>query len=229
MKNSNNFSFFYSLVYVVLSSLLFQNCAVPIFSEMQSARTVGKNNIEVVPYYSFINQTVDGESDGVQNDFGVQTFFGLSDKTDLGFRYEHISVRDEFGGGSYDVIGFIPKFGTGNDRFAFAIPFGTAFGDGVDEIWGIYPTFLATFPIEKNIFDFTIAPKYLFFISPDDTEGYVAINFGFAISEDLSKWSIRPEYGLLYNPEDFNAGHNAHFSIGFSYTFLSKIKESIPN
>lgn len=226
MKNINlNISKYY--IALLIAPFLIESCAVVPFSELQSARTVGEKNIEITGYYSTIQQVAEepegGEknSEGVQDNFGIQGLYGVSDKFDIGIKYEHLMVNEDFGGDNYDIVGIIPKYSIVEDKLAFAIPVGTGFGEGIDNIWGVYPTILATLPIEKDIVEFTIAPKYLIFICDGCETNYVALNFGFSFSEDLNKWAIRPEFGMLYDSEDFSSGHNAHFSLGFSYNFLS--------
>ncbi len=42
----------------------------------------------------------------------------------------------------------------------------------------------------------------------------VAFNAGFSISSDLSKWAVRPEYGIVYDMQQ--KARYANFSIGLS-------------
>lgn len=53
---------------------------------------------------------------------------------------------------------------------------------------------------------FEVTPGY------SSVEPLVAFNIGMALSSDISKWAIRPEYGVLSN---LNAkGHFSNFSLG---------------
>ena len=191
--------------------LLMTSCA-PVFSELQSARTVGKNRFEVTPSFSTVGFAEEGESEAIQNHVGFQAAYGLNPKIDLRVRYEYAWLKDD-NEGSASVIGFGPKFGLLRDKIAFAIPIGTAFGKDIEDAWEIHPTLLLTYPIVKDKIDITVSPKYLMTLSKE-TEDFVAVNFGLSISSDLNKWAIRPEYGLLYNPGE--TGHFTHFSIGVS-------------
>jgi hypothetical protein len=61
-----------------------------------------------------------------------------------------------------------------------------------------------------------VNPKYIFLFC-EDCQDLGAINLSLAVSSDLSKWAIRPEYGQLY--EFGENGHVGQFSIGLSKTF----------
>lgn len=193
-------------------------CA-PVFSELQSARTVGKKNIELSPHYSSTSFSSDGNTDGVQNHLGLQIGYGLSDKFDIRARYERIWLKDmgDADGGlgeGVDIFAIGPKYSLVRDRLSVSAPVGRAFGSDYSDSWQLHPTVLWTTPIKPDKFEITLAPKYLITFC-EDCDDYVAVNLGLAISDDLNTWAIRPEYGLLYNPgED---GHYGQFSIGFSY------------
>jgi hypothetical protein len=115
-------------------SLFFYSCA-PVFSELQSARTVGKNRFEATPSYSYITYSEEGETDGIQNHLGTQAAYGISSKIDVRLRYEYIWLKDDdFTGGTH-VLGIGPKFGILENIIAFSLPVGRAFGEGTEETW----------------------------------------------------------------------------------------------
>lgn len=194
-------------IVALLSILLNESCA-PVFSDLQSARMNGKGNIDVTPSFSQVSFAEGGESASVQTHFGVQAGLGLSDKTDLRTRIEHISVKGEDFGAT--VIGVGPKFSIVEDQIAAYIPIGTAIGSDVNtnDLWEIQPTVLATFPVNDLV---EINPSLKYIIQLSGGDDLVAINFGIGIGE-YGKFVVRPEYGLLYNLGE--SGHFSHFSLG---------------
>ncbi|MCB0301244.1 MAG: hypothetical protein KDE52_14400 [Calditrichaeota bacterium] len=188
------------------------NCA-PVFSDLQSARMVEKDKVEITPSYSSISFSEDGESGHVQNHYGLQIAHGSTDKANLRFRYERIQEED-FG---LNVIGLGPKYAILPNRIAFYCPFGMAFGDEIDipETYEIHPTLLMNV-LENRQFDLYVNSKVLIPIARENGEILIAFNIGAAVGPDLGKFAIRPEIGYLFNPEE--KGHFRHLSIGFSVT-----------
>jgi hypothetical protein len=205
----------YQFIAIALSAIIYPSCA-PVFSELQSARTVGKDSIEVTPSLSNVGFKEGDNSMDVQRHMGVQIAYGLSSRTDIRFRLERIwfpSYPEQKG---FTVIGVGPKFNLAKEKVAFAIPIGRALGEGTENSWEIHPTLIFTIPAVKNKFDINISPKYLMILGPE-YEGLVAVNLGCALSTNLKKWAIRPEYGMLFKPGE--SGHYSQFSIGLSFAF----------
>ncbi len=203
---------------LTLLLILMQSCA-PVFSELQSARTVGKNRVDVTPSFSTVGFTDEGDSDGVQNHIGIQGAYGLHDRVDIRLRYEYIWLKDNDGEGGYHVLGLGPKVGLYRDYIAFAMPIGTAIGDDVEDAWQLHPTALFTWPVYRDVLDVNLASKYLITFC-DGCDDLIAINLGLAVSRDLGLWAIRPEFGILLNPGE--SGFYSHFSVGISKTFGKK-------
>ncbi len=193
----------------LLTSIFMSSCA-PTFSELQSARTVGKGKLEITPSYS----SVDYEGDSIQDHYGIQTALGISEKADFRVRFEQISVEGSEGVEA-SVLGFGPKFELIEGKTAVYFPVGFAFGDDIrtSKSWQFHPTALATIPINEN-FEINPSGKMLIPLNQDDTDISFAFNLGLGISSNLQKYAIRPEIGFLINPgED---GYYKHFSIGLS-------------
>ncbi|MCX6230080.1 MAG: hypothetical protein NTZ33_00930 [Bacteroidetes bacterium] len=217
------------LLLLIISSFIFKSCA-PVFSELQGARTVGKNRIELTPSYSSVSISSETNSYEVQKDFGLQAAYGLTSNFDFRFRYEYIWISENslFNNSSnllgieplksVNVLGMGPKYCFVKDIFSFYLPIGLAFGGGInaDKTWELHPTLLFSIPLSKNKVELNISPKYLVSLA-NDNDDLIAFNFGVSFSDDLTKWAVRPEYGLLYDPKD--SGHYSHFSIGFSICF----------
>jgi hypothetical protein len=209
------------LLFVITCFLFFvlvflAGCA-PIFSDLQSAKLVGKGEYEVTPGFSTVSFSNEGNTEHIQNHFGLQAAYGVHDNVDLRLRFERVTVdteRDESLGAN--VLGFGPKIGLAKDNAALYLPIGFAFGEDVEDIsttWEFHPTLLFTLPVGNN-FEFNPSAKALIPLNRENADVLVAFNIGAGISSDLSKWVIRPEYGLLFNPgED---GYYSQFSIGLT-------------
>jgi hypothetical protein len=201
-----------SLILAVIA-LSLSSCA-PVFSELQSARTLGQGNIEATPSFSTVSFSHEGESEGVQNHIGLQLAYGITPGIDLRFRYEHIWFKDSDADQTYNVIGLGPKFSLLENNIAFYVPVGRAVGEYTSDTWQMHPTMLFTYPALNNKLDITFASKYLIAFC-EDCENLVALNLGLAISEDVTRWAVRPEFGMLFNPGE--SGHFWHLSLGFTY------------
>lgn len=115
------------------------------------------------------------------------------------------------------MIGIGPKYSLLQNRIALYVPVGRAFGEeDLDESWQMHPTLLLTQPLLKDKIDLYLAPKYLITFC-DECDDLFAVNAGLALSNNISSWSIKPEYGMLFNYGE--KGFFSHFSIGFSKTF----------
>jgi hypothetical protein len=204
-----------NVLLIGLGLLILQGCA-PVFSELQSARTVGDNRVEFTPSISTVDYTEDGEREGLQNHIGLQAAYGITDKIDIRARYERIWIKEEGIDEGVSVFGIGPKFSLLENKIALYIPIGRAFGDETEETWQIHPTLLLTYPAVEDKLDITLSPKYLITLC-EGCEDLIAVNLGLSFGNDLKQWSIRPEYGILFNPGE--SGYFGQFSIGYSTTF----------
>ncbi|MFT5168164.1 MAG: hypothetical protein ACI8P3_003404 [Saprospiraceae bacterium] len=201
-------------LFSLLLILLINSCA-PIFSEMQSARTVGKSNIDATVSFSSVGfrDTEEKESTPVQNHIGFQAAYGLSDNVDLRVRYAYLWVDDD--GGTANILGFGPKFSLVKDRLAGYVPLGFAFGGDINKdynSWQIHPTLIGTIPIVNKL-EANPSFKVLIPFNKDD-ETTIAFNLGLGIT--LSEgFTLRPEYGMLFNPGE--KGYYKQFSIGVTF------------
>ena len=194
---------FLRLVVLGCGSVLAVGCA-PVFSDLQSAKLVGRDRVEITPSYSSVSSS--GEDGGhVQNELGLQMATGLARSLDLRARY----VRVE----GVNVVGFGPKVGVVKDKVALALPVGFAFGEDVDsaESWAIHPTLLLTAPVNRRV-ELNASTKALIPFSEGDT--LVAFNLGAGFG-DLERWALRTEVGMLFNPGE--SGHFTQVSVGFTY------------
>ena len=202
----------------LLVLLCTQSCA-PVFSDLQSARMAGEGRVELTPHYTSTSVAEGGESDGVQNHFGLQLATGITPKLDLRFRYENVWLK---GDGIFDglsIIGFGPKVSLIPDRLALYTPIGTAIGKEVTDSWEFQPTVLFTLPVVPQKMDFTIAPKYVMQLCKECND-FFAFNTGLSLSSDLTRWAFRPEFGMLFAEDKITS---SQFSLGLSF-YLGKHK-----
>lgn len=212
----------YILQILSLSLLCCQSCA-PVFSDMQSARTVGKNRVEITPSYSKNKFTYENQTENIQTNYGVQTAYGITNGIDIRARYEYIKLdyMNSFGVLGSDnhtqIFAIGPKFRLIKEYVAFYLPAGRAFGEYTENSWQVHPTLLFTIPAMKNKLDINSSIKYLVPLSSDINNNLMAFNFGLALSNNLQRWAIRPEYGILINPG--GDGYFSHLSLGLSFAF----------
>ena len=202
----------------ILVTILSYSCA-PVFSDLQSAKLVGKGNFETTPNFTTTSFSDEGETDHVQNHFGVQFGYGLSNRIDLKARYEYIAIPYEDETLKANIFGIGPKISLLKDRIAAYVPVGFAFGgdvDGIDE-FEIQPTLLFTVPVGKYL---EINPSVKGIIGE---EFYCAFNLGLGLSTNLNRYVIRPEYGILLNPGE--SGMVGQFSIGTTIYFSKNLSK----
>jgi hypothetical protein len=190
-------------VALVLSAVV-SGC-VPVFSDLQSAKLVGKGRVEATPSFSSV-------SGSVQNQAGLQLATGVHDKVDLRVRYERVMVEDEPG---VNVLGFGPKIQLVKNYAALYVPVGFAFGGGLDsnETWAVHPTLLLTGQVHPAV-EVNWAAKYLVPLSEEGGDNLLAFNLGLGLGPPKGRWTLRPEVGWLIDPGE--EGHYTQFSIGLS-------------
>ncbi len=205
---------------VLLLSVL--NSCAPVFSDLQSARTAGKGRVEVTPSYSRVSMASEGSTEALQDHFGLQAAYGITRRIDLRIRYEYIGFtdkdfRDELG--HFHIWGVGPKVNLVPDMISLYVPVGgilnTEDADGAN--MELQPTVLLTYPMFNNILDLNLSAKYLIFLSGDNDQSWIAVNFGVALGWDVTNLAIRPEYGILFSPGE--EGSYRHFSIGITKYF----------
>lgn len=207
-----------SIVLLALATALaFASGCVAPFSDLQSAKLVGKGNFEVTPGYSSISAADEGESQKIQDHYGVQVGYGLTKSIDLRLRYEYLSFTLEDETAHLNIFGFGPKFRLFKNWLAFYVPVGFAFGGDLEdgatsESWQVHPTLLATVTVGKFL-EINPSAKIMIPFEKDSFDTLYAFNLGFALSTDVSKWAIRPEVGVCFG---FEGVTFMQFAIGFT-------------
>ncbi|MCK4539406.1 MAG: hypothetical protein KAV42_11475 [Candidatus Krumholzibacteria bacterium] len=202
----------WSLLFSVCLTALFVNGCAPSFSELQSAKLVEMNRVEVAANYSMVSFLHEGENEKMQDHFGLQFAYGVLDNVNFRFRYERIDV-DPLDTG-VNAWGFGPKICLKKDVAAIYLPVGFATGENIEtsESWQFHPTLLTTAPVNEYM-ELNTSFKYLLTFD-EDSNDYFAFNLGLGLSNDLARYAIRPEVGILIDPG--SDGIFWHFSVGLS-------------
>ncbi len=193
----------------LLLSLL-DACVVPINSSYESARMLEKGGTEFMGHYTHYSFSDNGESDAINNNFGIRIGYGITDKVDVKLRYIRL-VPVEEGASGINYIDVAPKVGIVPDWFAAALPIGLYFAEDETE-FVISPKLLFTYPAGKR-FEATLATKADIF-PEDDGNVYLGLNLGLGLSQNLDKWALRPELGLMVDPGE--SGLAFSFGIGLT-------------
>ena len=157
------------------------------------------------------------------SNIGARFGIGLSDKTDLKFRYEHMvtSNVDELSTMTYFSI--IPKFALTADEFSFLIPLSvyTYKNDywNSGTVGSIAPQLLYTWTTPKKKADFTLGVKGDLLFANGGAALLFAGSLGAGFSTDLSRWAIRPEIGA-----SFISGVDLSYGLGFQYNLPKRIR-----
>jgi hypothetical protein len=200
---------------MVASSALFVRCA-PVAYELQSARMTGRHQVEITPSFTKM-QVVERPTEGkkpvtfpiANRTYGIQAAYGLSDNLDLRFRVVTFSSPQA----NKTVFSTGLKLRLVKDRVAAYFP-----------IWFVdyrpaqfQPTLLLSFPIVGNKMEFNPSGKALLNLAGVDPmkRVMVAANLGLAISTNLSRWALRPEYSIIYEPA--KKAFTGSFSIGLTF------------
>jgi hypothetical protein len=190
----------------------------PVSNSFESAKTLDKGQIDLMGNYSiaFISgedETGAKQTDQTNNDFGFRIGYGIANRFDLKLRYERLipvtqEDKDMLNGINY--FGLTPRYsivkniltgGLGLGLYTYRIKESEGMDAFSDSDFAISPGLALTLPADKN-FDVTLGTKFDFF-----TEGggnLWNLNLGLGISSDDSKWSLRPEVGLIKDLDNFS-------------------------
>ncbi len=209
--------------FLVIAALgLLFRCS-PFVCDMQSASLAGKHKVEVTPGLSsiqFAEETkpnLEKTKESTGQLAGMQVAYGLTDKLDIRVRVEHFQYRNE----SVILYSVGTKFMLKKDHIALFTPIWFIGGTPVST----QPTLLFSIPIVKNKIEFNPSVKTIISLGgyAPTTGILTAWKVGLAISTDLSKWAIRPEYGVVYNMSEKSQYSN--YSIGLSLNLSQLFKK----
>ena len=215
------------LIFIMMVGSLFVGCA-PVFSDLQSAKLVGKGNYEFTPHLSSIyyrGENADEIDGAIQTHYGLQMAYGLTEKIDFRSRIEMISLSDEITDGEdvkYRIFSLGSKYSIISNRMSFYLP--VSFYKRIDcEDCDFFKTIAPTVLFTKYLngyLDFNHSVKLIFpFLEEDaDDDFYYAVNLGIGINK-FQNWIIRPEIGILSHSDSDGDGFYQHMSLGLSYRF----------
>lgn len=210
-----SYSYFFSnfLLFCLGISLTFTSCA-PVFSEMQSARTVGKGKIELTPALSQTFNRTEGENEVIQEQIGGHLAYGITPRLDIRLRYEYLqsSYEETI---NFQAMGLGLKYAIVPQRLAFYLAVGGIIQGSEEAQMQCHPTLLVTLPLVTNKLELNLSTKSILYFDVYDPN--VIWNLGLGLSTNLNKWTFRPEYGRFYGIEDGSRLHQ--FSLGFSWIF----------
>ncbi len=192
---------------LLVAAALMSGCVAPINLTYESARTLGKGQVDIQGNYS----SYSAEGTSANTNYGLKIGYGVSDNHTMKLRYERLNeaprIRQsslfEYAARSYDYIELENKFRFRNSDIALAIPMAYySFG-----IFVIDPRVYFTIPNKSNTFELSIIPKaHIFF---GESVGLMpGISLGFGLSSDLDRWALRPELG-----------YDGYLSVGVGLTF----------
>jgi len=208
-----------------LLNTLSSACFPTVMQTHESAKMVKKNEIEASANYSFYKNLGTNEPYDIKNhNLGVSSTYGISEKHNIGLRYQYISDKnppygyDGINGFKYeDFIEFQIEFHETNhihfveinhkislkkDKIAFSTPIAlhrATNNTSIKTLVELKPRFYFTFTNKKNTIDMSIVPQGRFaLISGAPFAGTPSLSLGMGFSSDLDKWAIRPEISYDY-------------------------------
>jgi len=211
---------------LLIIALLIVGCA-PVFSDLQSAKTVGQGNIELTPSYSKIyyygckgdNFCSEIEYDStVQTQYGIQFAYGLNDRLDIRSRIEKIKVEvdhDELFGHSITTFGFGLKYSIIKDKFSVYVPISYINSESGNTFKLIEPTALFTIAMGQYT-EFYPSLKLLIPLFEDEGDINRVFNLGLGISNNWDKWILHPEIGYLQIVDAEFYNEYVHYSFGLT-------------
>jgi hypothetical protein len=206
MKTKRFTSFFLIL-------FLFSGCFAPVNLGFENAELLGKKESRITAnyssYYGPVYEDPKNENDislfktaHVSNNFGLAYTYGISDKFNMGARYERLAITlsdIEIFGKKYDYtineINYAEiscKINLKEKVLSLGIPVGFYFIK--DKCFSVIDPRLYWTIRENNRFEFTITPKAHLLIAG----GFgvmPGITCGVGLSSILDKWAFRPEIG----------------------------------
>ncbi|MGB3199184.1 MAG: hypothetical protein WBB17_15780 [Saprospiraceae bacterium] len=221
---------------IFLLAIVSQSCVAPVNSLFDNASMLEKGASKIqgnVSHYRGAGKDFEKKwiDEGSNTNIGLAYAYGLSKKVNLAARYEFLNGRtyedNSFGANeSYKSIGHYfsasARIRIKDKNMSVLIPVEFYFLSAADESAGIQtvsPQFIYTHEIISSKLDVTIAPKIVIPLNESFTENdyipYTGLNIGLGLGKDLSKYSLRPELGILFNPQNMT-GFNYNFGVGFT-------------
>jgi hypothetical protein len=214
-------------LYALLILLSSSSCGVlPINNQFEKAGTLKKGNMEMagnITAYSAAPYTESGKMSlkNTITNIGARFGIGLTDKTDIKFRYEHMVHSNVDGITRMNYFSVTPKFALNTNEFSLLVPFSVY--SYKNDYWdyeaggittSIAPQILYSFTSPKNKSDLTIGMKGDLLFGDGAGIFLFGSSIGAGFSSNLSKWAIRPEVGITF----LSRALDWSYGLGFQYT-----------
>lgn len=191
---------------LLLIILCMASCSsmLPVNSYFEKAGTLQKGATEISGHATGYSVSHFDRTERAASSYGLRVGHGISNRTDLKFRYERQTYTDHFDNRlkSVQYYSFVPKFAVEPGKLAVALPISTYLtryqieGTTYNETYtSITPWIIYTATTRSNKADLSLGMKYdLIFGGEGNTffGGFLGAGF----SSNLSKWAIRPEVGV---------------------------------
>jgi hypothetical protein len=191
-----------ALAALVLALPLLSGCTLYL-PDQQSARLLPEGDWELTPSFSSASFTVEGETEHIQNQFGLRFGYGASETLEIRGGVERIALDEDLGEGGVTMIGGGPKLALAPETAALYVPIGLAVGDDIDtsDTWTIAPTVLLTFQASPSL-EVSPSVKAIYPFAVEDSELLLGFNLGLGFTAAEGRVILRPEGGLVINPGD---------------------------
>ena len=188
---------FMRILLILLFILLIPACSPLTFSSIQNAKVVDEGKIEYTPSLTYLSP--------LQYNYGLQIAYGLKNDKNLRFRFERIKIGPEDAGDFLNLdlglnlthLSFGLKQSISKNKSAFHLPLSFTKSDDSNNILTLFePTYFYTITGKREYLESSSAFKLL--IPIDDLKNSLfCYNLGFGLSNNLSKWALRTEIGIL--------------------------------
>lgn len=222
---------------LIILPVLFTGCFAPVNLTYDSARTLSGGEIQVKGMYSRYYEPRDNEVSAgdtsvyggfLNQNFGFGVSYGISDRYSLGVRYEYLQptatfqgtfadIADYFNGmNSFNYFEIDNKISLKKNKVAVSLPLGAYVFSSDNENshrmglgWFSFdPRLYLTFFSSSKVFEMSVIPKAHCLFGSFGAAVLPGISIGAGFSNDLDRWSIRPE-----------AGYDGYLSFGVGASF----------
>lgn len=173
------------------------------------ASTLKPAQIELMPYGVISIDSKYEETEVIGGLTGLRAGIGIIKGLDVRLTYGRAIYSEDSGlkDLNENVFGIVPKVSILEGRLSFAVPFQMIFtkwdqGEGTsnkDITYIVGPRITVSYQV-KNFMEVNVSPEFDFFFpgNENDPKNMLGGNIGFAFSNNLEKWSVRPEAFVKY-------------------------------
>jgi hypothetical protein len=197
---------------LALSAVILAACVG--FGDYQSARLAGPGNTQLTPAAAVTWFDSGDQTERASHHLGIRVTRGVSPGFDLLGGVEYAGTKEA--GRARWVIGAGPKVSVVQDRLALWVPIGALFGEGVQtgRTWQTNPTLLLTVDAAPEL-EVTPSIKALVPLHPERRGEYLLVlNLGLGWTPPGGAWTLRPEGGIIWDPDAAGDGRVWHFGMG---------------